>query len=686
MKKYLWLCILIISEFTFYFFLFSYVCFAQTSIAVGGYMHSVIAAPNGACGWGNGGTGRIGYGGTANPIATPTAVVLPAGKTVTKVAAGKETTFFLMNDGTVYGCGANDVGQLGTGNTTQQNTPIQIGAGNTYTDIACGQDQDHCLLLRNDGTVWGLGRNADGELGTGDISASCISSPCTCVSTNCEWAPKQVVGVGGVGFLTGITNIFAGAYQSFAIKSDGTVYGWGNNSSGQLGDGTTTSPRTSPIQVSITATVTKIIVGAAHTLFLKNDGTVWACGDNGVSSTCGFLVPYDRNGNLALASITSGALVIGAQYSIKTYNAGDNFSNVAGSIYGTINTSCCEFTAIGTTPTSYAAGSLLAIMNTPTPMQCNDLPAGTWIDIAAGSGYSLFVRNDNTVWGSGTNTYGQLATGTTATKKSPVQLGSPSLLSGITQVAASRGNSTSLFYNGTTKILYSVGYNADGQLGDGTTGNDVGCTQCRWKQVQVVGSPGSCVATILQVELISFNAACKNGTVVCDWSTASEINNDYFEIEKSSEGKNFEPIGKIKGAGNSSTEKNYSFTDETPYSTNQSINQSANFYRLKQTDYDGRNNYYGPISVNCSLPDEWNLILQNFFSEDELKGTLVTPENSDIKISIVDLQGRIIKEENLQGQKGSIFFKMELNNIAKGLYIIKADFNKKEIAKKFINL
>ena len=128
---------------------------------------------------------------------------------------------------------------------------------------------------------------------------------------------------------------------------------------------------------------------------------------------------------------------------------------------------------------------------------------------------------------------------------------------------------------------------------------------------------------------------------------------------------------------------NYEFVDyELPIPAVSSVF----FYRLKQNDYDGRREYYGPVSVTCSPPDEWNLIFQNIIYDEELKGTLFITENSEVKISVIDLQGRIVKEEKMLAGKGSNLFKIELGDVEKGVYLIKANDREKGIVKKFIKL
>ena len=193
-----------------------------------------------------------------------------------------------------------------------------------------------------------------------------------------------------------------------------------------------------------------------------------------------------------------------------------------------------------------------------------------------------------------------------------------------------------------------------------------------------------CNGITLPVELLSFSGTEENGQVKLTWVTASEINNDYFSIERSSDGKTFEEAAKVKGAGNSSTQKKYEFIDESPYSPNQQIIQETIYYRLKQVDYDGRNEYYSAIAVRLVPPSEWDIIFQNPAVEGRLKGTLLLPSDEELNISVIDLQGRIIKAEKISGAKGSNFFKMSLEYVQNGMYLLKVYNDKNNIQKKFI--
>ena len=236
--------------------------------------------------------GYNGYGelgdGTNISRNTPVLVVGPGGvgylTFVIAIAGGWAHTIALKYDGTVWTFGYNTDGQLGDGTNIDSNTPVQVvgpgGVGNLTDIIAIACGYGHTIALKSDGTVWTFGRNDDGELGNG-------------TNTNRN-TPVQVVGPGGVGNLEDIIAIAAGGgfhlpfswgEHTIALKSDGTVWTFGYNGYGELGDGTNTN-RNRPVQVlgeggvGYLTDVIDIAGGGYHTIALKFDGTVWAWGRN----------------------------------------------------------------------------------------------------------------------------------------------------------------------------------------------------------------------------------------------------------------------------------------------------------------------------------------------------------------------------------------------------------------------
>ncbi len=158
-------------------------------------------------------------------------------------------------------------GELGDGTWISKNTPVQaLGLSNV---IAIASGREFSVALRDDGTVWTWGRNFEGQLGIGTWGAGTHRN-----------SPAQVVDPSDPsGYLTGVAAIAAGEKYTLAVKSNGTLWAWGENNRGQLGDGTTTSNNI-PVQVIDLTGVVAAAGGNMFSLAAKQDGTVWAWGGN----------------------------------------------------------------------------------------------------------------------------------------------------------------------------------------------------------------------------------------------------------------------------------------------------------------------------------------------------------------------------------------------------------------------
>ena len=210
--------------------------------------------------WGNNNNGQLGDG-SATSKNTPVQVSGLSG--MTAVAAGSGHTVALKNDGTVWAWGNNSNGQLGDGSAASKNTPVQVSGLYSMTAVAAGSG--HTVALKNDGTVWAWGNNSTGQLGNGNFTPS---NP----------TPAQVSGLSGMS--SGVVIAVAAGYDhTVALKNDGTVWAWGNNATGQLGNGNIT-PSNTPVQVSGLSGVTAVAAGFGHTVALKSDGTVRTWGNN----------------------------------------------------------------------------------------------------------------------------------------------------------------------------------------------------------------------------------------------------------------------------------------------------------------------------------------------------------------------------------------------------------------------
>jgi len=228
----------------------------------GGYRHTAAIKTDGTLWtWGVNNSGQLGDNTTTNRL---TPVTTFAGGTNWKqVAGGRSHTSAIKTDGTLWTWGGNFGGQLGDNTTTQRNTPVTTFAGGTnWKQVAGGYIS---AAIKTDGTLWTWGGNFFG--GLGDNTTTDRRTPVTTFAGGTNW--KQV-----------FINVKASTSFTAAIKTDGTLWTWGRNSYGQLGDNTTTQ-RNTPVTTFAGGTNWKqVACGGYHTAAIKTDGTLWAWGYN----------------------------------------------------------------------------------------------------------------------------------------------------------------------------------------------------------------------------------------------------------------------------------------------------------------------------------------------------------------------------------------------------------------------
>ena len=255
----------------------------------------------------------------------------------TAVAAGAQHSLDLSSDGIVYAWGANDRGQAGLGAASKPSSNIlpvkgQGGDGLLSGVKALAAGEFHSLALKGDGTVWAWGANDGGQLG----DTSLKDRP----------APVQVKGPGGNGVLADIVAIAAGGQTSLALRADGTVWSWGVNDKGQLGNNAAIKYSATPVQVKAQLGdlpgMKAIAAGSAHCLALKADGTVWAWGWNNKGQLGDGLI-NDRStaaavkGGKKLGALLKNvkAIAAGGTGTIKQPSGGHSLALVAqGEVFG----------------------------------------------------------------------------------------------------------------------------------------------------------------------------------------------------------------------------------------------------------------------------------------------------------------------------------------------------------------
>jgi alpha-tubulin suppressor-like RCC1 family protein len=339
--------------------------------AEAGYAHTVLLNPGGLI-FANGSNQYGQLGRSGGDVATPTYTGLSGAKAV---AAGTGHTLALLGDWSVRAWGKNTDGQLGD-NTTISHfyvdpTAQVVGLGpGSVAAIAAGSN--HSVALKHDGTVVAWGDNTYGQLGNGDVSGTD------------QLTPVAVTG------LTNVVAISAGFYHSAAVKADGTVWTWGLDNVGQLGNDSAHTDSAVPVQVSPLAGARRVDCGAYFCLALMQDGTVRGWGHNYLGEL-GDTTQIERPQPVVVPNLWDiVALAPGSGFSLALRSDATVWAtgqNNAGQLGDNTTTTRYNFAQV----TGFTYGTLTPILNA----------------IAAGEDHSI-ARWGEPTWGWGKNTNGQV--------------------------------------------------------------------------------------------------------------------------------------------------------------------------------------------------------------------------------------------------------------------------------------
>ena len=332
--------------------------------------------------WGAMSNGALGnfIGGTTGARCTPV-TTLAGGANWKQVSSGYRIMAAIKNDGTLWTWGRNANGQLGDNTRTTRSTPVTTFIGGTnWKQVSCGVD--HIGAIKTDGTLWMLGSNSVGQIGDNTSTSRC--TPVTTFAGGTNW--KQVS---------------SGSQTCAAIKTDGTLWTWGQNAYGQLGDNTKTS-RCTPVTTFAGGTNWKQVSNCVstnssnntHMVSIKTDGTLWTWGNN-----------------------TEGQLGINVRglFNIRctpvtTFAGGTNWKQVSCGGNFVVNFSA----AIKTDGTLWTWGSQVdgQLGTNDSNIKCTPVTTfagGTnWKQVSCGGYHISSIKTDGTLWTWGKNTVGEL--------------------------------------------------------------------------------------------------------------------------------------------------------------------------------------------------------------------------------------------------------------------------------------
>lgn len=437
------------------------------SIAAGLDHYLALSEDGTVWAWGHNGVGQLGDG-SLNSSQIPVQVANL--DSVVAIAAGYYNSMALLEDGTVWIWGDSQRGLLGytPPNNDNQVVPLKVAGLSNVTQIDL--HHLHAAALKNDGTVWTWGFNTTGQLGDGTV--------------NDRINPIQVSG------LTDISKIITGYDYSIALSKDGKVWSWGSNANGQLGNGTDIQQSLIPVRVAHLEGIVDIEAGELYNFAIKKNGSVWSWGHNlygqlgdgtitnkntrvlvqGIPVAEDIVAPSAPT-ELTLMGKTSNTAVLSWKESIDNHGVKEYLVYKDGTLLTTIGVdgnsieSTTEFTVTGLAAgTTYKftvrskdyAGNLSPVSNEVSFTTEHPVP----IKVSAGSNHTLALKSDGSVWSWGSNSSGQLGIQSAAVSPSPRMVSS---INSITSISTGNSFSLALRSDGT---VWAWGQNTIGQLGN----------------------------------------------------------------------------------------------------------------------------------------------------------------------------------------------------------------------------
>lgn len=361
------------------------------------------------------------------------------------ISAGYNHSLAVKDDGTLWAWGDNGTGKLGDNTTVDKNIPTQIGTDTNWLKVCANFGSSYAI--KADGTLWAWGVNSQGQLGLGTSSFS-IHVP-TQVGNDTDWQ-----------------NISSTDQHCIALKTNGTLWSWGYNNRGQLGDNTTVNKNT-PIQIGVDINWQTISTGNSNSFAIKSDGTLWAWGWN-ANGFLGDGTNIQRNVPVQVGTATNWQKVDGGYFhstGIKT----------DGTLWAWGTNTSGQFGIVTSPLISYI------------PVQVGT--DNDWLNVSASWNSTFAIKTNHTLWSTGRNNEGQLGNGTSSTTETLVftQVGT---FSDSDEIATT---SFHVLEKNEDGFIRATGKNDSGQLGDGTNVDKNTLTYI------------SCYPTVLSVENFTVN-------------------------------------------------------------------------------------------------------------------------------------------------------------------------------------
>lgn len=514
-----------------------------------------------------------------------------------QVASAPNFTAAVKNDGTLWVWGQNTYAQFGTYSfPTGSPIPVQIGSAADWKEVSVGNN--FVIAMKNNGALWSWGYNGSGELGNG-------------TSNNVNPVPTQI------GTATDWQTIASSFGTTLALKTNGTLWAWGLNQYGLLGNGTGGggAHMDVPTQVGTANDWMKFSIADQAVIALKTNGSLWTWGwnasgllGNGTTTTTTF-IPTQVGADTDWAEVAIGinhAAALKTNGSLWTWGKND---------FGQLGD--------GTAGDHYFPAQAGADLD--------------WQSLSAGGLHNLAKKTNGTLWAWGINSVGQLGNGGSGTPSNvPVQTGTAN-----DWVSIKCGVSNNSFGIKTDGSMWAWGYNHFSQLGTGNSSD--------------INTPTNigCASIVVPVKLTTFNGKHTDKLNVLFWTTAQESNSFMFEIEQSKDGINFTKAGERSAAGNSNNARFYNFNHQPVY--------DLTFYRLKMVAIDGSFSY-SPIIDISRKPGKVLNIYPNPV-QDKLFIEKINNQQFD-RIIITDLSGKKLVDQFTTVQA------LEVRSLAPGMYIL----------------